>query len=222
MAIDQTTIPPEKNPPMEPTPTGFGDAPPFERIEDLITAPVDLQLMMMETASEVLRLLASTLMREEVRQLAGERYQRRKPHNGRYVRWGSNPGSVRIGAERMPVSVPRVRDRHEGQEQALQTYQALHDGARPAPHVAEAILLGIAQRDYERVARTAADSFSLSQSTVSRHFTEEAARALEELETRGLEEEQYLAIWMDGKQLRGRQVVIAIGLLGVEALGVRR
>lgn len=212
MAIDQTTIHPEKNPPSEPAPAGSSDAPAFERIEDLIAAPVDLQLMMMETASEVLRLLASTLMREEVRQLAGERYQRRKPHNGRYVRWGSNPGSVRVGAERMPVSVPRVRDRHDGREQPLRTYQALHDGARPAPQVAEAILLGIAQRDYERVARTAADSFSLSQSTVSRHFTEEAARALEELETRGLADEQYLAIWMDGKQLRGRQVVIAIGL----------
>lgn len=212
MALDQSTTNPTKNPLPEPTPTGFNDAPPFTRIEDLIAAPIDLQLMMMETASEVLRLLATTLMREEVRQLAGERYQRHKPHDGRYVRWGSNPGSVRVGAERMPVSVPRVRDQHHGQEQPLRTYQTLHDGTDPGPQVAEAILLGIAQRDYERVARTAADAFSLSQSTVSRHFTEEATRALEELETRGLGDEQYLAIWMDGKQLRGRHVVIAIGL----------
>lgn len=39
------------------------------------------------------------LLDEEVRSLAG----------ARYVRHGSNPGSVRLGSQRLPIRVPRVR-----------------------------------------------------------------------------------------------------------------
>ncbi|HHP7236973.1 hypothetical protein [Longibacter sp.] len=66
---------------------------------------------MIERAIDGLLALATSLMSKEVRSMAGPRYSRHKPHGGRYVRWGSNPGRVRVGAERVPVDVPRVRNR---------------------------------------------------------------------------------------------------------------
>lgn len=205
MAIDQTTTETPKNPPPG------ASAPTVQTIEDLLAAPPDVKLAMIERTTDVLLALATSLMSEEVRSMAGPRYSRHKPYGGRYVRWGSNPGSVRVGAERVPVDVPRVRDRETGTERPLRSYRALHEGTDPGPKMAEAVLLGLAQRDYERVARTSAESFGLSQSTVSRRFTEEAQAALEDLEARDLSGEPYLVLWLDGKQLRGRQVVICIG-----------
>jgi len=205
MAIDQTTTETPKNPPPG------ASAPTVQTIEDLLAAPPDVKLAMIERTTDVLLALATSLMSEEVRSMAGPRYSRHKPYGGRYVRWGSNPGSVRVGAERVPVAVPRVRDRETGTERPLRSYRALHEGTDPGPKMAEAVLLGLAQRDYERVARTSAESFGLSQSTVSRRFTEEAQAALEDLEARDLSGEPYLVLWLDGKQLRGRQVVICIG-----------
>ncbi len=44
---------------------------------------------------------------EEVRSLVGERYERGEGYSG--IRHGSNPGSVRLGGQRLPIRVPRVR-----------------------------------------------------------------------------------------------------------------
>lgn len=47
------------------------------------------------------------LLDEEVRSLAGERYARGECYAG--VRHGSNPSSVRLGGQRLPIRVPWVR-----------------------------------------------------------------------------------------------------------------
>jgi len=49
------------------------------------------------------------LLDEEVEGLAGLRHARKDEGGGSY-RHGHNPGSVRLGGQRHPVSVPRVRD----------------------------------------------------------------------------------------------------------------
>jgi hypothetical protein len=53
------------------------------------------------------------LLDEEVRSLAGARYV---PGEG-YVRHGSNPSSVRLGGQRLPIRMPRVRG-EEGRDPA--------------------------------------------------------------------------------------------------------
>ena len=47
---------------------------------------------------------------QELRRLAGERYQRTGRPPG-HVRWGSQPGSVYLLDQKVPLQVPRVRDR---------------------------------------------------------------------------------------------------------------
>ena len=65
---------------------------------------------------------------EEVERLAGPRHARKGEGEVIY-RHGSNPGSVRLGGQRHPVRVPRVRGL-EG-EARLESYERLHWGSSP-------------------------------------------------------------------------------------------
>ena len=99
------------------------------------------------------RLLAGELLEEEVECLAGERYSRDKPHGGRFCRWGSNSGSIRIAGERVPgagipAHVSRVRDTEASPERPLQSYQAMKHAHVPE-ELTDTILLGLAQGDSE-------------------------------------------------------------------------
>jgi transposase-like protein len=156
------------------------------------------------------RLLATEIMDEEVEALTGARHSRKEPGQ-RHRRWGSNPGSIRIDGERVPVDVPRVRDVEAGKERPLESYQAMKRPGAPEG-LAEAILLGLAQGDYQRVASQFIDGFGLSQSSVSRRFTERAEKALREFEGRSLEEENFLALWIDGKHVAGEQMITCVGV----------
>lgn len=54
-------------------------------------------------------ILIHEVLQEEVEQLVGECYNRDKS-NPTLARYGSNPGSVKVGGQRHPIQVPRVRD----------------------------------------------------------------------------------------------------------------
>ena len=139
--------------------------------------------------------LPELIMEDEVADLCGKPYERDLLQLGRYKRWGSNPGPIRIRGERVRFRVPRVRDVEAGQERPLESYRKLH---RPTvedqDRVTGSILLGLSQRDYHRVARTYADSFRLSTSSVSRTFQERSVKALEAFEQRNLASETYVAL----------------------------
>ncbi len=66
------------------------------------------------------------LLDDEVRALAGERYVR-KDELERGRRHGSNPGTVGLAGQRVPIRVPRVRS-IEGGELPLRSYEALSHG----------------------------------------------------------------------------------------------
>ena len=63
------------------------------------------------------------MLEEEVEQLAGQRHAR-KTEDDRHYRHGHNPGSVRLGGQRHPVRVPRVRG--PAGESRLAAYEQLH------------------------------------------------------------------------------------------------
>jgi hypothetical protein len=45
------------------------------------------------------------MLEDEVKEKAGLRYDREKPSSGRYSRWGSNPGSISLGEEKVKIKV---------------------------------------------------------------------------------------------------------------------
>ena len=176
----------------------------------MLDQPVNVKLQLLQHYAEMARLLAGEIMDEEVKALTGACHSRKEPGQ-RHRRWGTNPGSIRIGGERVPVDVPRVRDVEAGKERPLESYRAMK---RPGPPegLAEAILLGLSQGDYQRVASQFIDGFGLSQSSVSRRFQERAEKALQEFENRSLEEDNFLALWVDGKYVAGEQMITCVGV----------
>jgi putative transposase len=181
-------------------------------LRDLQTQGLEVKLHLLQHYAKLAELLAREIMDEEVEALAGQRYAREKPHGGRYSRWGRNPGSIRIGQERVPVAVPRVRDTQAGRERPLESYHKMKRPVDVDTKLEEAILLGLSQRDYERVASAFVEGFGLSQAQVSRRFQERSRKALEAFENRSLKDIDIVALIIDGKYLAKHQMVICLGV----------
>lgn len=188
------------------------------RLKTVLQAPLDVKLHLLNHYHELARMLVYEILGEEVQHLAGARYSRDRPFDGRYVRWGNNPGSVPLNGERVPIDVPRLRDRFLGQERPLESYKAIKEGTDVVDRLtredrlSQMLLRGLSTRDYGQVARAFVDGFGLSQSSVSRAFVERSQRALEAFEARRLDEEDFVALWIDGKHLAKQQMVICLGL----------
>jgi putative transposase len=174
-----------------------------ESLRDILDGPIDTKLRLIQHHAKMARLLAEEVLDEEVASLAGERYSRKEDGNP-FRRWGSNSGSIQIDGEKVPIDVPRVRDTDAEKERSLESYQAMKS-AEVGPEMVRAILLGLSQGDYGEVVGQFVDGFGLSQSSVSRRFQERAQQALEQFENRSLEEENFLALWIDGKRVAGEQ-----------------
>lgn len=86
---------------------------------------LETQISLFGNFLEVAKLLASQILEDEVKEKAGERYNREKPSEGRYSRWGSNPGSVRIGEEKVKIKVPRIHDNQSLITESPESYQKL-------------------------------------------------------------------------------------------------
>jgi transposase-like protein len=181
-------------------------------LRDVLGCGLEVKLHLLQHYAELARMLACELLEDEVTALCGERYRREKPFDGRYSRWGSNPGSIKIRQERVPIEIPRVRETEAGREQPLKVYQQMKTSVDIDGAMEEAILLGLSQRDYGRVAGAFVDGFGLSQASVSRSFQERSRKALKAFEQRPLAEEDFVALWIDGKYLAGVQMVICLGL----------
>ena len=97
-------------------------------------------------------------------------------------------------------------------EQPLRSYQQMKRPVELSSQLEEAILLGLSQRDYQRVASAFTDGFGLSQSMVSRRFQERSRKALEAFENRSLKEQDIIALIIDGKYLAKHQMVICLGV----------
>ena len=146
---------------------------------------------------------------EEVTALAGERYARKDASMGGR-RHGSNPGTVGLAGQRVPIRVPRLR-RVAGSEIPLRSYAALH-GEGAVNDLLLKLLYGISCRNYEAAAEAISGAIGLSGSTVSRGFIEASAAKLRELQERDLAGEDVVAMVLDGKTFADATMVIALGM----------
>jgi putative transposase len=150
-------------------------------------------------------------LRQEVTALAGARYAHddAQPH---LARWGSQPGSIYLADQKLPIHVPRVRDRAAGHEVPLTTYQTLQTPRALDLGLFRRVLGGLSCRDYEAAAETVPEAFGLARSSVSRRFIKASARTLAALQARRLDDREWLVLFLDGKTFARDQLVIALGV----------
>ena len=147
---------------------------------------------------------------QEVTALAGERYARKNASvSGR--RHGSNPGTVGLAGQRVPIRVPRIRS-VTGSEMPLRSYGALRGDGEVNDLLLKRVLYGISCRNYEAAAAAIPGAIGLSGSTVSRGFIQASAVKLRELQERNLADEDVVAVVLDGKTFAAATMVIALGI----------
>jgi putative transposase len=150
-------------------------------------------------------------LQADVERLAGERYVREGRLPG-HVRWTSQRGSIYLADQKIPIEVPRVRDRLRNQEVPLPTYERLQEPRALDTGLLHKVLGGLSTREYARCAEAVPEAFGLSASTVSRRFKRATARKLRELTERRLEGYDLVALLLDGKTFAEDEMVAAVGV----------
>jgi transposase-like protein len=147
----------------------------------------------------------------EVQALAGPRYAR-DHERPEIVRWGAQRGSIYLADQKLPITVPRVRDRQAQHEVPLATYAALQTPRAQDVGLFRRVLGGLSCREYEAAAEAVPEAFGLARSSVSRRFIRASAHELRRLQERRLDDAEWLVLVLDGKTFAGDQLVLALGV----------
>jgi transposase-like protein len=172
----------------------------------------EVKLEIMQSHLSICQIIANQIMEEEMIRMAGDRYSREKPHESRYSRWGSNPGSVRIGDQRLKVEVPRLRDMEAGQCERLESSTKMRELNAVSEQSVAGVIKGLSMRDYKSVIDHLGESMGLSKSDVSRRFVERTRDELKDFMDRDLSNHTFVGIFIDGKSFGGEQIIIALGV----------
>ena len=148
------------------------------------------------------------VLEDEVEALAGPRYAHGDGTKG--MRYGSNPGTVRLDGQKIAIRVPRVRSQRS--ELPLRSYQMVHGSGEVDEQLLRRVFYGISCRNYEAAATAIPGAIGLSSSSVSRGFIEASASKLREMQERDLSREDVVAMVLDGKSFADATMVIALGI----------
>ena len=182
------------------------------KLDWLLDQPIDIKLELLNNHLEIIRIVVNQILTDEVKQLCGVHYSHQKPNNGRYSRWGSNPGSVKIDDQKIKISVPRIYDNKNKSNKSLDSYEHLRQLKAVDDNLSKKILFGLSTHDYGKVVDNLIDSFGLSSSSVSQEFIRQTAEKLQKFESRRLEGHDFVALFIDGKYLAKEQMVIVLGV----------
>ena len=184
----------------------------LETINEFMQSEMEYKMSLLSQHLDVVKIMANTLFAEEVNSLAGEKYCRNKPFDDQYSRWGYNPGSIKVGAQKVPISIPRLYDNISQSNKSLAVYQQMQEVNTPDETLINSILHGLSMRDYPKVVEKLSDSFGLSPSNLSKKFVEASTQALKEFQERTLDDLKFVALFIDGKYLAKQQVIIVLGV----------
>ncbi|GJQ33926.1 MAG: hypothetical protein HBSAPP04_27650 [Ignavibacteriaceae bacterium] len=183
-----------------------------KQLFEIIQEPEAIQISLLQHATELAIMLVNQMLESQVATLAGERYSHNSVGSKPLVRYGYNPGSVKIQEKRYPVQVPRVRNQDKKKFISLPAWQNIQQSQGPDEQLLQRMLLGISTRDYEKVVQEFGRGFGISKSNTSKQFMEQAQQALQEFRGRSLKEDKFVAVLVDGKHLRSHQIIIALGI----------
>lgn len=154
------------------------------------------------------------LMEEEAAALAGPKGAHNP--NREVYRHGSTGGEVTLGARRVKIRRPRLRKKHGG-EAAVASYQQFAARDQLTDSIFRRIIAGISMRRFKDAGEPVGEeveaaSLGASKSAVSRAFVDRTGKALDQLMNRSLADVRLAALMIDGLDLKGRTIVVALGI----------
>ena len=157
---------------------------------------VNVRVEMIQSLIPIALEAVADLLSQELDEIAGVRYARKASS---VRRWGRQGGSVYLGGQRIPISVPRARDTAANRELTLATYKALQSPKEVDDTLLLRVLKGLSCRNYEACAKDVPEAFGLSSSSVSRQFIQATAHKLKTFQERSLEDLDLVGLILDGK-----------------------
>ena len=147
-------------------------------------------------------------LQQEVKKLAGEK----GTHGKDNTRWGKQWGSVYMLDQKVPVEIPRVRNKAAKAEIPLETYQKMQQPYQEDERIFKKLLNGLSMNKYEESAEIVPEVFGLSPSNMSKRFKKVTAGRLRHLRIRRLGRYDFTAIFIDGKRFAEEGIVVAVGI----------
>ena len=152
----------------------------------------------------------------EIAQVAG--VKGKHTDGRRYSRWGHNPGSVILDGAKVSCEVPRALSPETRQGYRLKSYPLFRQTGEMVKRAYRDLIRGISTRRYAEGIDQFLHGHGISASTISRHMVTATAAKVKELFTRSLATLELCVLMIDGVEVGGHTVVIA---LGIDTKGVK-
>jgi len=143
----------------------------------------------------------------------------------RYIRGGSNPGSVVVDGAKVTCKIPRARDVMSGVEYELKSHTMFQQAGELVKRAYRDLIRGISTRRYAEGVESFVQGYGISAASMSRHMVTATSRKVEELFTRSLAEVDLAVLMLDGIELGDHTVVVALGIDSTghkHVLGIRQ
>lgn len=171
-------------------------------------ADIDIKVSLIQSLIPIALKEVDVLLQEEVVRLAGQP----RVHGKVNTRWGSQPGSIYLSDQKVPVTVPRVRNKQANAEVQLESYLKFQEPRKEDEQVFLKLLNGLTTHKYRESAELTPEVFGLSASNVSKRFRSWSKKYLEKLLNRRLDNYDFAVIYIDGKSYAKDGIVIALGV----------
>lgn len=183
------------------------------------SAPSERTLMLAEVMRENLFAFVvregmkalDVLLERDREALCGPAYARDAASSA--TRWGSTQGKLVMGGQRVSVRRPRVRQ--DGREVVLPAWSQFADRDPLNERTIEQIALGVSTRGYRRSVEELPSELSSDgarKSAVSERLVAMTQAQLDAWLARDLSKENIVVVMIDGIEVAGRTVVVALGI----------
>lgn len=156
------------------------------------------------------------VMEFEISSIAGPKGKHQDSRQ--YSRWGHNPGSVIIDGAKVRSRIPRVLEEGSQKSYRLKSYGLFRQTGELVKRAYRDLIRGVSTRRFAEGIEAFIRGHGISASSVSRKMVKATAKKVEELFSRSLAELELAVLMLDGVDVGGHAVVIA---LGIDTKGVK-
>jgi putative transposase len=130
----------------------------------------------------------------------------------RYIRGGTNPGSVVIDGTKVPCKIPRAKDVHTGVAYALQSHTVFQQAGALIKRAYTDLIRGVSTRRYGEGVESFLAGYGVSAASISRRMLQATTEKVEELFSRSLTQVDLAVLMLDGIEIGDHTVVVALGI----------